>query len=112
MPEGDRLTPEDARALGLVGAMRTLYLDPSAGAGRIGPAGRIDVRLSLDGAGGARLAVEDDGRGLPDGFAPDQGSGLGMRIALAKATELGGPLRWGVGPAGGASVHVTLPLVG
>lgn len=32
---------EDARALGLVGAMRTLYLDPSAGAGRIGPAGRI-----------------------------------------------------------------------
>jgi hypothetical protein len=32
---------EDPRALGLVGAMRTLYLDPSAGAGRIGPAGRI-----------------------------------------------------------------------
>jgi hypothetical protein len=32
---------EDSRALSLVGAMRTLYLDPSAGAGRIGPAGRI-----------------------------------------------------------------------
>ncbi len=32
---------EDPRALSLVGAMRTLYLDPSAGAGRIGPAGRI-----------------------------------------------------------------------
>ncbi len=32
---------EDSRALSLVGAMRTLYLDPAAGAGRIGPAGRI-----------------------------------------------------------------------
>lgn len=36
---------EDPRALALVGAMRTLYLDPSAGAGRIGPAARIANHL-------------------------------------------------------------------
>lgn len=32
---------DDARALQLVGDMRTVYLDPSSGPGRIGPAGRI-----------------------------------------------------------------------
>jgi hypothetical protein len=32
---------EDARALRLVGDMRAIYLDPSAGPGRLGPAGRI-----------------------------------------------------------------------
>jgi len=32
---------EDARALRLVGDIRTLYLDPSAGPGRLGPAARI-----------------------------------------------------------------------
>ena len=32
---------EDARTLALVGDIRTLYLDPSAGPGRLGPAARI-----------------------------------------------------------------------
>lgn len=56
---------EDARTLALIGDIRTLYLDPSAGAGRIGPAGRIaNLLLSLfpDAPAIQRMATGDAAR--------------------------------------------------
>lgn len=56
---------EDERTLALVGDIRTLYLDPSAGAGRIGPAGRIaNLLLGLfpDAPAIQRMAAGDAAR--------------------------------------------------
>lgn len=54
--------------------------------------GRIDIRLARHEAG-LVLEVEDNGRGLPDGFDPASGADLGLKIVHALVTEdLGGTL--------------------
>ncbi len=52
------------------------------------------------GDGGWLMSVEDDGVGLPVGFNPDTGGGLGFRVMRALATKLEGRLRHVSGPLG------------
>jgi len=80
--------------------------------------GRIDIRLAQREAG-LVLEVEDDGRGLPDGFDPATGGDLGLQIVHALVTEdLGGTLTFSRRvsvPAGrpdpGTHAVITLPKV-
>ena len=57
--------------------------------------GRITVRLEPDGENGCALSVANDGPGLPDGFDPAAGKGLGMRIIRSFVKQIGGELRIG-----------------
>ena len=54
--------------------------------------GPIRVDFACDGDRW-RLAVSDDGRGLPADFTPEASNGLGLRVVLAEAQSLGGTLR-------------------
>lgn len=64
------------------------YAHPGSGACH------VQVRLAPAEAGGiVRLSVRDDGPGLPDGFDPAAGGGLGMRIVTAFAQQLGAELK-------------------
>jgi PAS domain S-box-containing protein len=51
--------------------------------------GLIEVRLNRH-VGGVELIVSDHGVGLPSGFDPDKSAGLGSRLILSLATQLGG----------------------
>jgi len=77
---------------------------PGAGAGRI--------RLSLGQEGGSiRLRLEDDGVGLPDGFALETATGLGSLLISQLAAQLGGSAESGRGIDGaGAGFLVSFPL--
>lgn len=50
---------------------------------------RVSIRLA---DGHIAIAVADDGRGLPHGFAPERSGGLGMRIVNALTRQLRGTL--------------------
>jgi len=70
---------------------------------RHGHAGDCQVRLDTDGA--LHLLIDDDGRGLRDGWAP----GVGVRSMRERVAELGGTCT--IEPAAtGTRVAVTLPL--
>ncbi len=83
--------------------------------------GHIDVTLGLAG-GRARLAVVDDGVGIPDALrprvfepffttkAPGAGTGLGLAIAWQIVTSAGGEIRATAGLARGAAFVVELPV--
>ncbi|MFO1072071.1 MAG: hypothetical protein U1E17_05165 [Geminicoccaceae bacterium] len=55
------------------------------------------------------LSVSDDGAGLPPGFDPAKTTGLGMRIVLAFAQQLGATLEFGPS-AKGAEFALRIPL--
>lgn len=68
-------------------------------------AGTIIVALEASGRSRYRLAVTDDGRGLPKAAAEaDSGRGLGFRIVQSLAKQLGGTLTYGTAPGGGTRV--------
>jgi signal transduction histidine kinase len=64
---------------------------------------------------GYAVVVDDDGPGLPDALVVARGvsqagsTGLGLDIARRAAESLGGELRWGRSPSGGARVVLTIP---
>ncbi len=70
--------------------------------------GRVEVRLSFE-ADQIRLAVSDDGMGLPDGYA-ERGRGFnGMR---SDAEQMGGALIVEIGEeAGGTTISCVIPYV-
>jgi two-component sensor histidine kinase len=54
--------------------------------------GNITVRVEASSPDVHALSVSDDGPGLPAGFDPAKGKGLGMKIVLALVQEIGGEL--------------------
>jgi two-component sensor histidine kinase len=72
-----------------------------------------DVLLRAERSDEALLvAVEDDGRGLPDGFDGGAGAGLGLQIARTLVADLGGQIELGPRVGGGTCAVVRLPLRG
>jgi len=65
--------------------------------------GMLRVTLRME-SGQAALEVEDDGPGLPEGFAVSESSSLGLRLACVLAEQLGGSLAWG----SGSGAHFTV----
>ncbi|HUZ83603.1 MAG TPA: sensor histidine kinase, partial [Gaiellales bacterium] len=72
--------------------------------------GHIEVRTERVGSR-LRLAVLDDGRGLPEGFQLDASNRLGLQIVRTLVEgELGGVLRLEARPEGGTQATVDVPL--
>ncbi len=62
------------------------------------------------GPAGIEIDVADDGSGLPDGFAVEQGAGLGLSIVQRLVTgQLNGDFRIAPGAEGGTVATITLP---
>ncbi|MBV9291015.1 MAG: histidine kinase N-terminal domain-containing protein [Frankiales bacterium] len=73
--------------------------------------GQVELTAERDRSRGLRVAVGDDGRGLPAGFEVDDSAGLGLQIVRTLVeTELGGRLRLGERPGGGTLVTVEVAL--
>jgi two-component system, sensor histidine kinase PdtaS len=71
--------------------------------------GRITVEVQRL-AGRLHVDVEDDGRGLPEGFDLDTSASLGLSIVRTLVeSELGGVLLMGPGRDGGTRVSLDLP---
>lgn len=71
------------------------------------------IRIRVNEVSSRRLAVEieDNGRGLIDGFSlASPGNSLGLRIANMLATQLGGSFTLKPGSGGGALARLELPL--
>lgn len=73
--------------------------------------GRIDVRVTAHGDT-ARITVEDDGAGPPDGFTAATSTSLGLRISRTLATQLGGSFDLSARPGGGAIATLHFPRGG
>jgi two-component system, sensor histidine kinase PdtaS len=71
-----------------------------------------EVTVTAERAGGRlRVAVEDDGRGLPPGFDVDTSTSLGLSIVRTLVeSELEGRLRIGDGRSGGTRVSIDVPV--
>jgi signal transduction histidine kinase len=71
----------------------------------------VDVGLAVD-AGAVRLAVRDDGRGLPADRDParlEREGHMGLAGMRERITALGGSVRFGGGPGSGARLEIVLP---
>ncbi|WP_407658617.1 ATP-binding protein [Kitasatospora acidiphila] len=57
------------------------------------------------------ITVQDDGRGMPEGFDPQQAGNLGLQIVRTLATgELGGTFDMLAAPGGGTRVVLEIPV--
>ncbi|MCE6951384.1 sensor histidine kinase [Cereibacter sphaeroides] len=75
--------------------------------------GLIAIRLArLSDRAMVRLAIEDDGRGVPDGFSPGEAGSLGLSIAAQFAHQLGGRLTVRRRPQGGTVAELVFPEAG
>lgn len=71
--------------------------------------GRSSIQVTFERQDGRlRFAVADDGPGLPAGFDPADSSGLGMRVVLSLARQLGGTFE-AANTNGGARLVVDVP---
>lgn len=77
--------------------------------GLAGKPGSVDLVVDRR-AGRLRVAVDDDGRGLPDGFDPEVSGNLGLQIVRTLVVgELAGSFDMSDRPSGGTRVVVDLP---
>jgi two-component sensor histidine kinase len=76
-----------------------------------GRAGRLLVRL-VEEEGSLELSVEDDGRGLGEGFDIEEGRGLGLQLARMLSLQLKGRLDAESPAVGGARFCLRLPFQG
>ena len=73
-------------------------------------AGTVEVRADRM-VGRLHVTVDDDGRGLPEGFSLDGSTNLGLSIVRTLVeSELGGQLVMATRPDGGTRVVVDMPL--
>lgn len=73
-------------------------------------AGVVQVQFEETSGLDYRLTVSDNGNGLPYGFDPEAGDGLGMKVVKMVARQLGGELSFGRSDAlGGASIAICFP---
>ena len=72
--------------------------------------GAVDVELRRTGPASALLQIVDHGRGLPAGFALDQTSSLGLRIASQLSRQLGGEFTLRPHETGGTVAQLTLKI--
>ncbi len=57
----------------------------------LGPSGgKVSAQVERQDGGAICIAVSDDGRGLPEGFAADRSKSLGLRLTAALARQIGG----------------------
>jgi len=72
--------------------------------------GRITIELKRDQDSGCSLSVSNGGLALPEGFDPDAGNGLGMKIIRSFVNQIRGELRFGrAGDGQGARITVMFP---
>jgi two-component sensor histidine kinase len=80
------------------------------GEGEHGTGGEIVVRAERRG-GRLEVTIDDDGKGLPQGFELDSTPSLGLSIVKTLVeSELGGHLVLGSSPLGGTRADVSIPL--
>jgi two-component sensor histidine kinase len=118
----ERTLTDGRLRIDLVGESMTLSLDKAVPCGVVvnelitnavkhafpnGRAGTITVSARVHGET-AVIAVEDDGVGLPPGFDPAMGTGLGMTIVSTLAAQLEGCLE--VRPSRGGTVELRFPV--
>ena len=82
-----RLSTDRAVALGVIVA--ELVTNACKYAYRDGEPGEVRVRLESVPGGRARMSVEDDGVGLPEGGVRPRGTGLGQTVIAAMGKSLG-----------------------
>ncbi|MBK7975478.1 MAG: PAS domain S-box protein [Deltaproteobacteria bacterium] len=81
------LTPDVALPLGLI--VNELVSNGFKHAFANVPAGQLTISLRAPAADRRVLTVADDGIGVPEGFAPDAGSSLGLRLVGYMLEQLG-----------------------
>jgi len=96
-------TPLDVPAAVELAALRVVQ-EAVANVRRHADATRCEVRIGLD-DGALQVAVDDDGTGMPAGYAP----GIGLDSMRERVAELGGRLRVGRSGLGGVRISATLP---
>lgn len=67
------------------------------------------ITVRVERASGLLLEVQDNGRGLPDGFRMKASDSLGLQIATMLAKQLGGQFRLMSGEKGGTIAQLELP---
>jgi two-component system, sensor histidine kinase PdtaS len=100
------LSSEAALALAL--SVTELVLNAQKHGFRDGRDGVIVIEAEAEGADLA-VTVSDNGTGLPEGFDPEAGDGLGMIVVLDQVARLHGRLAFGRSAAGGARFTVIFP---
>ncbi len=81
----------------------------SGGPGESDPVGEIVTSVDCS-LGRMRVSVEDDGRGLPEGFSMDSSINLGLSIVRTLVeSELGGQLSLSARLEGGTRVSIDIP---
>jgi two-component sensor histidine kinase len=110
LPASTRVAPNRAVSIALV--LTELVTNAAKHAYPEGTMGPIWVRLEPDEAGGLRLTVADQGKGLPQGMATGRAGGLGIRIATALTQQLGGRLDARAAGDRGTEVELNLPATG
>lgn len=71
---------------------------------------RLEIRLQSHAHQRLSVEIEDNGRGLPAGFALGNGDSLGLKIATMLAGQLGGSYTLSPGSEGGAIARLELPV--
>ncbi|MBN1519485.1 MAG: transporter substrate-binding domain-containing protein [Spirochaetales bacterium] len=105
--DDSQLALEDAVPIGLIAnelvtnSLKYAFLDRGHGT--------VYLRARRQDDGWLAVSVEDDGRGFPDGFEPEQSGGMGYTIVRALAQQLGASLTVGGRAGGGSSVTVYIP---
>ncbi|UJX44095.1 histidine kinase dimerization/phosphoacceptor domain -containing protein [Xanthobacter sp. YC-JY1] len=103
----DKLTLESSQAMNLGLLLSELVTNAFKHAYAAGTRGDVRVVLTADDRW-IELVVSDDGAGLPAGFSPEGGTGLGMRLVRAVLGEFGGAITAKTGT--GATFAIKMPV--